>query len=239
MPAHQAWVHLDEVPLGAGGLKHIVRVDTHQREYLRQLIDEGDVDVALAVLNHLGGFCHFYARCLVCAVDENGVVYFVYQFCHFWRRARRDLQYLLHGVYLVAGVDALRAVTGEEVSVEFKPRYFLHYGQALVLGHARVHRRLIHYNVAFADNLAHHFAGTVQWCQVGIVVAVYGCRHCYDVEVTAFDVLQVCGAAEAVLVYGFLQQIVAHLQGGIVSIHQRFYSCGVHVVAHSGEFCGE
>ena len=68
MSAYQTGVHLDEVPFRTGGFQHILGVDAHQVENLRQLVDESDVDVALAVLDDLGGLGHLDARSPVGAV---------------------------------------------------------------------------------------------------------------------------------------------------------------------------
>ena len=53
--ADQSRLERQEIPFRGGCGKHILRVDAHESEYLRQLVDEGDVDVALRVLYHLGG----------------------------------------------------------------------------------------------------------------------------------------------------------------------------------------
>jgi hypothetical protein len=58
MPADQARAEVEEVPLRARGLEHLVGVDAHLVEDDRELVHEGDVEVALRVLDHLGGLGH-------------------------------------------------------------------------------------------------------------------------------------------------------------------------------------
>ena len=40
---------------GAGSVENVVGGEPERAEYLRHLVDEGDVDVALGVFDHLGG----------------------------------------------------------------------------------------------------------------------------------------------------------------------------------------
>ena len=56
--ADQPRAEAEEVPLGAGRLEHLDRVEAHLLEDDGELVDEGDVDVALRVLDHLGGLGH-------------------------------------------------------------------------------------------------------------------------------------------------------------------------------------
>ena len=49
-------------------------VDAHGVEDLGQLVHEGDVDVALRVLDNLGSLSHLDAWGFMCAVDEDAVV---------------------------------------------------------------------------------------------------------------------------------------------------------------------
>ena len=53
--ADQARAERQEVPLAAGGVQHLLGVDAEAVEDQRQLVDQRDVDVALGVLDDLGG----------------------------------------------------------------------------------------------------------------------------------------------------------------------------------------
>ena len=55
VPAHQPRREVQKVPLGAGGVENVVRGEPQRAEDLRDLVDEGSVDVALGVLDDLGG----------------------------------------------------------------------------------------------------------------------------------------------------------------------------------------
>ena len=63
--ADEARLELQEVPLGAGGGEHVGRADAHAVEDDRQLVHQGDVEVALGVLDDLGrlGDLDAGARC--------------------------------------------------------------------------------------------------------------------------------------------------------------------------------
>ena len=120
--AHQAGAKRQEVPLGAGGLEHGLGVDAHAVEDDGQLVDERDVEVALGVLDHLGGLGHPDAGRLVGAGGDDLAVERVDDVGHFGRGAGGDLLDGGDAVLLVAGVDALGAVAGEEVDVELEAR---------------------------------------------------------------------------------------------------------------------
>ena len=63
-----------EIPLGAGGLQHLLGVDAEALENDRQLVDQRDVDVALRVLDDLGGFGNLDARRHVRTGRHHGAV---------------------------------------------------------------------------------------------------------------------------------------------------------------------
>ena len=56
--ADEAGGKREEVPLGPGGSQHVPGRYADPRKYLRDLVHESDVDIALCVLDHLGGFGH-------------------------------------------------------------------------------------------------------------------------------------------------------------------------------------
>ncbi len=56
--ADQAGAEGQEVPLGAGRRQHVLGVDSETVAYQRDFIDQGDVDVALGVLENFGKLGH-------------------------------------------------------------------------------------------------------------------------------------------------------------------------------------
>ncbi len=59
--SHQAGPEWQEIPLGARRLQHIQRIDTQLVENHRQLVHQGNVKVALGILDDLGRLCHLHA----------------------------------------------------------------------------------------------------------------------------------------------------------------------------------
>lgn len=140
---------------------------------------------------------------------------------------------------LVAGVDALGRVAGKEILIEFKAADFLYHGQAFFLGHTGIDGGFVHHNVAFAYHLADSLGGAPQWLEVGTVVVVDGGWNGHYVEVAIAYLVEIGGAAEAVVVDGVLQQLVAHLECCVVAGHQCLAAFGVHVEADCLVFCRE
>jgi hypothetical protein len=71
-PPTRPGTEAQEIPLGAGRLEHFAGVDADLVED-RNLVHQGDVDVALGVLDHLGRFGHLDRRCLVDAGDHRAI----------------------------------------------------------------------------------------------------------------------------------------------------------------------
>lgn len=221
-----------EVPLGGCGFEDVGGVDAHQCEDFREFVDEGDVDVALGVLNHLGGFGDLDGARQVGTGGYHAAVHFVDEFSDFGGRAGGDFPDMLYGVLLVAGVDALGRVAGVEVLVHLQAADFLYHGDALVLCHAGIDGRLVDHDIVLADYLAYGLGCSVERGEVGVVVLVDGGGHGHDVEVAVADVVEVGGAAESVVIDGVLEQLVADLEGGVVAGHERFDAARVHVEAY-------
>ena len=55
VPPDQARREVQKIPLGARGVENVVRGKPQRAKNLRDLVDESDVDVALGILDHLGG----------------------------------------------------------------------------------------------------------------------------------------------------------------------------------------
>ncbi len=72
--ADQAGAKGEEIPLATGRLEYRLGVDTHLVEDECELVDEGDVEVALGVFDDLGGFSDLDAVSLVGACCDDFVV---------------------------------------------------------------------------------------------------------------------------------------------------------------------
>ena len=85
--ANQARTERQEVPFGTGCQQYGFGIDVHFVENHGQFVDQGDVQVALGVFNHFGGFGHFDAAGFVGADGDDFVVQFVHHFGDFRSRA--------------------------------------------------------------------------------------------------------------------------------------------------------
>lgn len=230
--ADESGLEGQEVPLGGCGFEDVGGVDAHQGEDFREFVDEGDVDVALGVLDYLGGFGYLDGGRQVGTGGYHAAVDFIYELADFRSRAGGDFPDMLYGVLLVAGVDALGRVAGVEVLVHLQAADFLYHGDALVLCHAGIDGRLVDHDIVLADYLAYGLGRSVERGEVGVVVLVDGGGHGHDVEVAVADVVEVGGAAESVVIDGVLEELVADLEGGVVAGHERFDAARVHVEAY-------
>ena len=172
-----------------GRLQHLLGVDPEAVEDQRELVDERDVDVALRVLDHLGRLGDADARRLVRARLDDARVQRVDEVGDFRRGARGDLLDRGQAMLLVAGVDAFRAVAGEEIAVEGQAGETLEDRHCDLLGASGIDRRFEHYDVALLEDLAEQLAHPLDRLEVGPLVAVDGRRHGHDEDLAAAQVL--------------------------------------------------
>src|SRR3546814_1993723 len=105
-----------EVPFRTGGIQYVVHRDAHLAEDHGDFVDEGDVDVALRVLDHLGGLggADVLGDEDVAAVDR--AVDGGQPRRDVRRLPRDDLGDAVDGVVAVAGVDSFRRVSEADVA---------------------------------------------------------------------------------------------------------------------------
>ncbi|MCY1414351.1 hypothetical protein D9M71_297980 [compost metagenome] len=141
---------------------------------------------------------------------------------------------------LVAGVDALGAVAGEEVDVELQAGGLFQYRHAVFLGGAGVDGGFIDDDVALLEHLADAFRGLDQRGEVGLVVLVDWGGHGDDEHVAGLQVVEVGAVAE---LGGLLEFFVTDFQGGVMAGLEGVDARLVDVKAHHGavfaEFDGE
>lgn len=159
MAADHAGAKRQEVPLAACSLQHLQGVDADALEDDREFVDEGDVQVALAVFYDLGGFGHFEAAGFPGAGFDDAVVEGVHLIRHFGRAAAGDFADGGQGVDFVAGVDALGAVTAEEILVVLEAADLFEHGHAHVFCGTGVNSGFVNDDVTLLERLTRSFAG--------------------------------------------------------------------------------
>jgi hypothetical protein len=133
-------------------------------------------------------------------------------------------------------------IPGKKVGVECQARGFFHHGNAIFFRGTGVYSAFINDNVPFGDDFAHGFRSPDQRGQVRAVVFVDGRGHGDDVDVAAGNVIEVCGAEQAVgrrflgerilCEQHALQDIIFDFQGGVVAGHQFRDTGLVDVISH-------
>ncbi|MCY1428316.1 hypothetical protein D9M71_441960 [compost metagenome] len=119
---------------------------------------------------------------------------------------------------LVARIDALGAVAGEEVDIEAQARHLLEHRHADFLGGAGVNGGFVDDDIALLEHLADGLRGLHQRGEVGLLVLVDRGRHGDDERIAGGKVVEVRAIGQPA---GVLQLFVADLQGGIVTGPER------------------
>src|SRR5207302_348752 len=192
------------------------------------LVYERNVHIALGVLDHLGGFRDTDAGGLVGTGAHDGGIELIDEIRHFGCRAGGHLADGGEAVLLVARVDALGAVAGEEVAVEFESRHPLQYRHADLLGATGVDGRLVDHHRAALEHRAHRLAGTHEGPEIGPLVAVDRGRHGDDENLAAPETLQLGGEGQ---VLRRLELRRCNLERDVASPAQLSYPLRVHVEA--------
>ena len=235
MTAHQAGTEAKRIPFGVHAVDDLVGVDPHALKHHRHLVHEGDVDIALAVLDELDRLRRLDRRDGKRAgLDDrivNGFDLLERPLVH----TGDNLDDIGQRVNLVAGVDALGRVGDIEVPSAHKAAFALEHGCADILRHAGIHGALVADDgtgpQVAPDGLARRDNGR----KVGRLVAVDG-RGDRDDDKT--------GLADARLVGGELHlrlrnTLVADLERRIVTGTVLLDLFTVDVETDNAEFLGE
>eukprot|EP01022_Parablepharisma_sp_SALTPOND_P004211 TRINITY_DN118_c1_g1_i1.p1 TRINITY_DN118_c1_g1~~TRINITY_DN118_c1_g1_i1.p1 ORF type:complete len:1598 (-),score=548.50 TRINITY_DN118_c1_g1_i1:18136-22929(-) len=165
----QARTEGQEVPLGTGGLQHFQGIDADLVEDDGEFVHQRDVEVALGVLDHLGGFGHLDAGGTMHAGGDDGFVELCDLFQGVLVIAGDDLEDGGQGVLLVARVDALGGEADVEVLAPLQAGMLFQQGDADFFGGAGIDGGLEHHDGAALHVLAHGDAGTGQRTEVRVV----------------------------------------------------------------------
>ena len=200
--ADQAGAEGQEVPFAAGGFQHFQGVDAELAEDQRQFVHQGDVEVALSVLDDLGRFGDADAAGAVGAGGDDLAVEGVDDGGDCRAGAAGDLFNGGEAVVRVAGVDAFGAVAevedpplprplphpggGEQYSLPPgggglgrgggkvpQPRHLLQDGGTVFLGTAGIDGGFVNHQVARLEDLADGGGGLEQGGEVGALVRVH------------------------------------------------------------------
>jgi len=211
--ADEAGTEVQEVPLRAGSLEDLERVDAHAVEDDGELVHERDVEVALRVLDDLGRFGHLDGARAVDARLHDGAVNFGQQVGRGLVGAGNDLRDGFELVHLVAGVDALRRVAHGEVRAVFEAAVLLHDRHADFFGQPRVDRGLVADDNALGHVGAHGVARAHDGSEIRRVVAVDGRGNGHDDDGAVFQDCRIRGKAD----FGRLEPVFGHFPRVIVS----------------------
>ena len=112
-----------EIPLGARRFEDLPRIEPEFLEQHGELIDQRNIDVALDVLDHFGGFGHPDRAHAMRPGRNDGGIDLIDEVGCLERRTRSDLDDVGKAVSLVARIDALRRIADEEVAIESEARF--------------------------------------------------------------------------------------------------------------------
>src|SRR5690606_32399848 len=209
VPTHQTRPERQEVPFGSSSFQYGLGINAQPVEDKGEFVDQGVVDVALWVLDHLGRLGHPDGGRFVSAGYNDVCVETIHQFDYFRGGTGSHLANVSHAVVLVTGIDALRAVTGVKVFIETQAGDTLQDRHTNFFGGAGIDRRLIDDNISTLQYSANGFAGPYQRSEVRLLVLVDGRRHRHDEHVGFRQRFRIVRVAQ---MHGCREVVVFHLQ---------------------------
>ena len=114
--AHQPRREGQEIPLRSRCGQHISGANAHPVKDQRNLVHQRDIEVALGVFDHFGGFSDLDVRRFMQANIYNRAVNCAHSSERFVAFGSDDLRDGLKPVDCVAGIDPLRAIAKREIS---------------------------------------------------------------------------------------------------------------------------
>ena len=235
VPADQPRTKRQEVPLGPGRFQHIQRINAEPVKNDGQLIHQRDVQVALRVLNDLGGFRNLDAGGTVDARTHDRPVQIRQQI---QRRRVASGNNLLDGfkrMHLVAGVDPLRRIAHREVGSAPQAGFGLKDRDADLFGHARIDRGLVHDDRATGQMPPHSPGSPFHRGQIQIPVLVDRRRNRHDDDARLAECRRIAGETSR----GSLQRLRVHFACPIRACGKLFHAGGVQIKTDHVEMPGK
>jgi len=234
--ADQAGTERQEVPLGAGGLQDFEGVDAETVEDQGEFVHQGDVEVALGVLDDLGGFGDLDRTGAVHPGGNHRGIQLGDGFGGGAIIAGDDFHDAGDGAFLVARVDPLGRVADVEVLFPFHAGMLFQQGNAHFFGGAGVDGGFIDHRGALLHVFADDGGGADQGREIGDVSFIDRGGHGDDDEIGAADRGGVAADAEPGRRF---QVFRADLAGGVTVVLVMADLGFREVVANGFEFLAE
>ena len=194
--ADQTGTEVLEIPFGASRVQDFHGVEAELIENDGEFVDEGDVEVALRVLDYLGGFGHANRGNAVNA----GIYHRRVQVGNLFERFRivpgHDLHDLRKVMLPVAGIDAFGGVPDVEILAPSHTGLLLEYRHANLFGRPRIDGRLVDDRRARFQMPADRDAGRFEWRKVGLPRRIDRGRNSHDDEVRLLERDRIQGNAQ-------------------------------------------
>jgi hypothetical protein len=178
-------LEIEEIPLSRRGSEHVSGVNTELMKDRRQLVHQGDVEIALRVFDDLGGLGNF---------NRGGAMN--PSFHHRTIHVSKDIERTrilsghhfrngLKAVLLVAGIDAFRRIADCEIAPAGEGRFLFKHRQTFFFNRAGVDRRFINHDVSALEHFADRFGSQNERSEIGSACPIDRRRYRHDIKICA------------------------------------------------------
>ena len=137
--AHKSRTEIQEIPLRSRSFQNRLGINSHLMENNGQLIHKRNVDITLAVLNHLGCLRHLNGLSPVYSGIHNQLIHLCNGIQCLFVHTGYNLPDGIQAVHLVARIDSLRRITDLPVNAALKSRFLLNDRHAGLLCNSRIY----------------------------------------------------------------------------------------------------
>ena len=173
-----------EIPFRRCSRQHVFHVHVHGGEDTCKFVDQGDVDVALHVLDDLGCLGDLELPDVAYVLTRELTVQLNQRFTHLGIGAADDPRHGTNAVSSIAGVEPLGAVGDFNVLTDGHPQ-LVNQGEPGVSRHTGIDRGLQHHDGVgtFWNRFKHRLPSRLDVRQVRLEVVRHGCRNGHEDDV--------------------------------------------------------
>ena len=218
MSSYQAREKFQEIPLCPCRFQHCLRIDSHFMKNNGQFIHKCNVNIPLAVFDHLCRFGYFDGFRTVDSGLHHEFIYLCHRIQRLLVHPGHDLGNRLQPVYFVPGIDPFRRIADLEIHAAFQPGFLLQNRNANIFRHSGIYRGFEYDNGALRQILSQQTACPFYRRQIRRMVVIHRRRNRHNMKFRLFQSGSVCGKLYLCIPYHFPAYFIGRVYSCLIQI---------------------